>query len=92
LILDEPTVGLDPISTTVFKDKVRREQEAGRTVLLSSHLVNEVDELADHIVYLLDGKPFFDGSVQQLKQMAGETRLDRAIVRIMEGADEPARQ
>jgi Cu-processing system ATP-binding protein len=87
LILDEPTVGLDPLSTTIFKDKVRKEQAAGRTVILSSHLVNEVEEMADHVIYLLDGKPFFDGTVTELKRRTSETRLDRALVRAMEMND-----
>jgi Cu-processing system ATP-binding protein len=84
LVLDEPTVGLDPIATTIFKDKLRKERDAGKTILLSSHLVNEVDELADHIVYLLDGRPFFDGSRDEIKQATSESRLDRALVRLME--------
>jgi Cu-processing system ATP-binding protein len=88
LILDEPTVGLDPLSATVFKDKVRKERDEGRTVLLSSHLVNEVEEIADHIVYLVDGKPFFDGTVEELKGRTSEARLDRALVRIMEETGE----
>jgi Cu-processing system ATP-binding protein len=84
LILDEPTVGLDPVSTMIFKDKVRKERAAGSTVLLTSHLVNEVEEMADRIVYVLDGKPFFAGTVAELKQQTSEHRLDRAIVRAME--------
>jgi Cu-processing system ATP-binding protein len=88
LILDEPTVGLDPIATTVFKDKVRKERNNGRTILLSSHLVNEVEEIADDIIYLQDGKPFFAGSMAEIKQRTSETRLDRALVRIVETSRE----
>jgi Cu-processing system ATP-binding protein len=88
LILDEPTVGLDPVATTIFKDKVRKERDGGRTVLLSSHLVNEVEEMADHIVYLQDGKPLFTGSMADVKHRTAETRLDRALVRIVETSRE----
>jgi Cu-processing system ATP-binding protein len=88
LILDEPTVGLDPLATTVFKDKVRKERGNERTILLSSHLVNEVEEIADHIVYLQDGKPFFVGTMAEIKQKTSESRLDRALVRIVEDARE----
>jgi len=88
LILDEPTVGLDPVSTAVFKDKIRKERDEGGTVLLSSHLVSEVEELADNIVYLLDGKPFFQGTVEEIRARAGESRLERAIVQIMESSSE----
>jgi Cu-processing system ATP-binding protein len=88
LILDEPTVGLDPLATTVFKDKVRKERNNGCTIVLSSHLVNEVEEMADEIIYLQDGKPFFTGSMSEIKQRTAETRLDRALVRIVEASRE----
>jgi len=84
LILDEPTVGLDPMSSTILKDKVARDRDAGRTVILTSHLLGEVAELADRIVYLLDGRPFYVGTVEELRQATAEERLDRAIVRVME--------
>jgi Cu-processing system ATP-binding protein len=90
LILDEPTVGLDPLATTHFKDKLRKERAAGRTVLLSSHLINEVEELADHVVYLQDGNPLFDGSMEEIKRTTAEARLDRALVRVMEIGREAA--
>ena len=88
LILDEPTVGLDPVATTILKDKIRKEKKAGRTILLSSHLVNEVEEVADHVVYVLDGKALFDGSMSEIKRQTEEMRLDRALVRLMEKAAE----
>jgi Cu-processing system ATP-binding protein len=88
LILDEPTVGLDPIATTIFKDKVRKERDNGRTILLSSHLVNEVEEMADHVIYIQDGKPFFAGTMAEIKSRTSETRLDRALVRIVEASRE----
>jgi Cu-processing system ATP-binding protein len=86
--LDEPTVGLDPVSATVFKDKVRKERTNGRTILLSSHLVNEVEEMADRIVYLQEGKPFFVGTMEEIKRTTSESHLDRALVHIMEHARE----
>jgi Cu-processing system ATP-binding protein len=88
LVLDEPTVGLDPLATAAFKDKLRKERAAGHTILLSSHLVNEVEELADNIVYLQDGRPFFDGTIEEIRHKTSEARLDRALVRVMEGAKE----
>lgn len=83
-ILDEPTVGLDPLSTLILKDKIRKESAAGKTVVLSSHLVNEVEELATHILYIVDGRPIFDGSVAEINAVTAETRLERALVKMME--------
>lgn len=91
LVLDEPTVGLDPLSAAVFKDKVRKERIAGKTVMLTSHLVGEVEELADHVVFMLEGRPRFDGPVDELKRLTSETKLERAIVRLMENPDERPR-
>jgi Cu-processing system ATP-binding protein len=84
LVLDEPTVGLDPLSATILKDKAIKERDDGRTVLLTSHLLGEVGELADRIVYLLDGRPAYTGTVEELKLRTAEDRIDRAIVRVME--------
>jgi len=84
LILDEPTVGLDPLSAVILRDKIRDQRAGGRTVLLTSHLVGEVEEMADHVVYMLEGRPFFDGSIEDLRRITAERKLERAIVRLME--------
>ena len=91
LVLDEPTVGLDPVSSAWVKDKVRKERDAGKTVVLTSHLAGEVEELADHVVYMLEGRPYFDGTIDELKNLTSETRLERSLVRIMEMTNGPAR-
>jgi len=84
LILDEPTAGLDPISIALLKEKVEREKAIGKTVILTSHNMHEVDEMADHVLFLLDGKACFDGSLLTLKESTAQPRLERAIVSLME--------
>ncbi|MGE0439933.1 MAG: ABC transporter ATP-binding protein [Gemmatimonadales bacterium] len=84
LILDEPTAGLDPIAAGVFKDKVRRVAEAGCTVLLTSHILTEVEELAHDIVFLTEGRVAFRGTIPALLAQAGETRLEPAVAALME--------
>jgi Cu-processing system ATP-binding protein len=84
LILDEPTAGLDPISSSVLKDRILAERQAGRTVLLTSHVMSEVEELADTAVYLLDGRIHFHASVPDLLASTGEPTLERAIARKMQ--------
>lgn len=83
LILDEPTAGLDPIASSALKDKVLRERAAGRTVLLTSHVMSEVEDLADRVIYIVDGAATFDASVADLKASTGEGTLERAIARVM---------
>jgi Cu-processing system ATP-binding protein len=83
LFLDEPTAGLDPISSSVLKDRILEERKAGRTIVLTSHVMSEVHELADSVIYLLDGKVRFDEPVEDLLSSTGESTLERAIARRM---------
>jgi Cu-processing system ATP-binding protein len=83
LFLDEPSAGLDPVSSSVLKDRILAERAAGRTVVLTSHILSEVQELADRVVYLLDGRIHFDARVDALLASSGEVTLERAIARRM---------
>jgi Cu-processing system ATP-binding protein len=83
LILDEPTAGLDPLASSTLKDKIGRERAAGRTFLLTSHVMSEVEELADVVIYLLDGEVYFEESVRTLLDRTGESNLERAVARMM---------
>lgn len=83
LILDEPTAGLDPVATTIFKDRILAERSAGRTFVLSSHFLNELEELADDVAFLLDGTVRYSGSVDGLMRMTRQSNLGRAIAYLM---------
>ena len=90
LLLDEPTAGLDPISSGTLKDKIRQERAAGRTFILTSHVLSELEELADRIAFLLDGKVRFSGTQDALKALTGESTLERAIAQLMRRAPSDA--
>jgi len=83
LFLDEPTAGLDPVSSSVLKDKIVKTRDAGRTVVLTSHIMTEIEELADHLVFLLNGRVWFEGDTEAVKRDTGETRLERAVAQLM---------
>lgn len=83
LILDEATAGLDPVSSSLLKDRILSEKEKGKTVIITSHIMSEIQELADTLLYLLDGKIFFDGPVVELIKQTGEKNLERAIAKMM---------
>ena len=83
LILDEPTAGLDPVSSAVLKDKILEARNAGRTVIVTSHVLSDLDALADDIAFLIDGRVAFSGSVHDLKLRTRELSLERAIARVM---------
>ena len=86
VILDEPTAGLDPVASGILKDKVRRASAAGTTVLLTGHIMSEIEELAQDIVFMVDGAVSYQGTVENLLAESGENRLERAIARLLEGA------
>lgn len=83
IILDEPTSGLDPISLLHLRDLIRQEKEKGKTILITSHIMNFVEEVADRIVFLLEGKIYFDGTVSQLKTNTKEQDFERAIANLL---------
>lgn len=56
LILDEPTAGLDPLSAEYMKIKIRKEKDKGKLIIITTHILNEVEELSDRIIFLLDGE------------------------------------
>ncbi|PZG08435.1 ABC transporter ATP-binding protein [Nonomuraea aridisoli] len=69
LILDEPTSGLDPLMEEVFRDCVREERRRGRTVLLSSHVLAEVEALCDRITIVRDGRTVESGTLAALRHL-----------------------
>ena len=91
LILDEPTAGLDPLSSSALKDKILRERAAGRTFIITSHVLSEVDELADRVAFVLDGAVRFAGTPAALKRETGQPTLERAIAALMRGEPASAR-
>jgi len=82
LILDEPTTGLDPASLIRLKELIQREKADGKTILITSHIMQFVAEVADEIIYLLEGKICFKGSIEQLKTKTNQTDLEHAIAAI----------
>ena len=82
-ILDEPTAGLDPIASELLKEKITRERAGGKLILITSHVLSDLEGLASHIVYLQDGRLMFYKSVEELQASTGEMKLNRVIAHIM---------
>lgn len=83
-ILDEPTAGLDPVSSEVFKDKILQERAAGKLVLITSHVLSDLEGLVSHIIYLQEGKLMLYQAIETLQETTGEQRLNRVIARVMQ--------
>ena len=83
LILDEPTAGLDPVSSEILKEKVLAEKAKGKLVLVTSHILSDLDELTTDVMYLIDGKLMFYQPIDALKARTGEDKLNRALAQVM---------
>jgi ABC-2 type transport system ATP-binding protein len=75
LILDEPFSGLDPVNKDLLKDAILLLKEQGTTILFSSHQMDNVEELCDHLCLLKRGVSLFSGSLLDLKKQYGKTKL-----------------
>src|SRR5690606_24490390 len=87
LILDEPTAGLDPVSTELLKDKILAEKNRNRLIIITSHVLSDLDDLVTEVIYMQEGRPLFHKSLEVLKEETGTDRLTKAIAKVMVNGD-----
>jgi ABC-2 type transport system ATP-binding protein len=73
VLLDEPAAGLDPAQRVTLRDTVRAVAAEGRSVVLSTHMVDDLSAFCDHVVVLCDGKVRFSGTTQEFVRLGGHT-------------------
>lgn len=83
LILDEPTAGLDPVASEILKEKVLAEKANGKLVLVTSHILSDLEELTTDVMYLIEGNLQFYQPIEELKARTGEDKLNRALAQVM---------
>lgn len=83
LILDEPTAGLDPVASEILKEKIIREKKNGKLILITSHILSELDDIITQVIYMQDGQLRFHKTIAALRQDTGEERLSKAIASVM---------
>ena len=83
LILDEPTAGLDPVASEILKEKIVAEKDKGKLVLVTSHILSELDGLITQVIYMQEGKLCFHKNISELQQDTGEQKLSKAIANVM---------
>jgi Cu-processing system ATP-binding protein len=83
LVLDEPTSGLDPLSSAILKDKILARRAEGATVLVTSHIMSELEELCDDVAFLLDGSIRYVGPIAALTTLTHQANLERALAALM---------
>lgn len=83
LILDEPTAGLDPLSSEILKEKIIKEKSNNKLILITSHVLSELDDLVTQVIYMQDGNLIFHKSIGELRENTGEEKLSKVIANIM---------
>lgn len=83
IILDEPTTGLDPIALIHLKELIAKEKTKGKIILITSHIMSFVEEMADEIVFLLEGQIYFKGNIEALKTQTKTTNFEQAIANLL---------
>ena len=83
LILDEPTAGLDPLASEILKDKIIKEKEKGKLILITSHLLSELDDMITQIIFMQDGKVYFHKTIADLLESTSEQKISKAIAKIL---------
>ncbi|SEP70527.1 Cu-processing system ATP-binding protein [Hyunsoonleella jejuensis] len=83
IVLDEPTTGLDPISLIRLKELIDVEKQKGKAILITSHIMSFVEEVADEVVFILEGKIYFRGSISALKNKTNQDDFEHAIANIL---------
>ncbi len=87
IILDEPTSGLDPLSAEQLKDKIMAEKSKGKLIIITSHILSDLDDITSEVIYMQEGNCLFHKSIGQLRIDTGEERLARAIASIMKKSE-----
>ena len=90
LVLDEPTAGLDPLSSEILKEKILEEKKKNKLILITSHILSDLDDLTTHVMYMQEGKMRFLKDIDSLREETGEHRLGKAIARVMKAAQPDA--
>ncbi len=83
LILDEPTAGLDPLAAEILKEKIIREKQKGKLILITSHLLSELDDLITQLIFMQDGQVIFHKDMDTLRADSGEEKISKAIANIL---------
>ena len=84
LILDEPTAGLDPLASEILKEKIIAEKQKGKLIMITSHILSELDDLITQVIYMQDGRLLFHKDIERLREDTGEKKLSRAIASVMQ--------
>ncbi|HEX3023907.1 MAG TPA: hypothetical protein VHP12_01755 [Chitinophagaceae bacterium] len=81
--MDEPTAGLDPLAAETLKEKIISEKQKGKLILITSHVLSDLDDLITQIIYMQEGQLIFHKTIEMLREDTGEKKLSKAIANVM---------
>lgn len=84
LIFDEPTAGLDPVALIRFKSILEKLKKDSKIIIFTTHIIELVEQIADNIILLLEGKIYFNGTIKKLIDKSHTTSLELAIAQILD--------
>lgn len=83
IILDEPTAGLDPLASEMLKNKIIKERNRGKLIIITSHLLSELDDIVSDIVFMNEGRVIVQQSVEDLMTEHKSERISESIISIL---------
>lgn len=83
IILDEPTAGLDPLASEILKNKIIKEKNKGKLIIITSHLLSELDDIVSEIVFMNEGKVIVHQSVEELMTERKTEKISESIISIL---------
>ena len=83
-ILDEPTIGLDPVSMISLKSFLKLERDRGKLIFITTHMMDFAESLANEIIFLLEGKIYFKGNIQELFSHTKTKSMEQAVASLLE--------
>src|SRR5438477_5839439 len=90
IILDEPFSGLDPVNSNLIKDEIYKLAQRGSTIIFSTHRMEQVEEICDHIILVNKGKKILDGTVQNVKNEHKENKFNIQLGGVPAAIESPA--
>lgn len=85
IILDEPTAALDPVSNELLKEKINKEAKRGKLIVTTSHILNDLDDVAHQVIYMMDGEIKFFKEIEVLRKQTSESKLNKIIASMIKG-------
>ncbi len=87
LILDEPTAGLDPVAAEILKAKITEAKNSGCLILITSHLLSELEDMVTQVIFMQDGFLKFHKNVADLKADTGKSTIAKSIVHLLKSEE-----